>query len=911
VPGDGHHLVYDNGLRLLVVPDTQTRAIQLDVRHDVGSRDDPPGRAELAHFVEHLMFELPTAGPGSPSLGVEAKDRAILVNAYTSPDETHYMTTGLPEQLETYVRHAARRLAFECSELDDATLARVRAVVENELRWRHEGIDGVQAKLYAQVLAAVFPAEHPYRSRLEAQLEELATITREDVCAFVERHYVPARTTVIVSGNVTPEQVQVLTDAQLGALPPVEAEPRASVPAVEPSARRVTLEAPVGDASGLVLFPMPTRFADEHIPATVAIEAVRVAVAVTASKRGGAIEDWALVEFGGKQAPVLGVVVAAERPERLDAAFDELLDAIYAVFAIEFSDSAFDRVRQLRRLRVLDGMADLRSRGVALADYLEEGDDPGFVAGELAALDDITPDRVRRVGRSVFSPDRAISVAIVPTTAAAGQPRADRAELAAPVVTEPFMGADASRLPADIDPADAHRPVEIEDLEPPAMQMQIASLGNGMRVVLVACSQFPVMEARLIYGGGTLHTPEQPLVAVLADSTYGLRDDQARALLQLFDLAGGRLYGDVGPLSTEFRARGLSIYLDFLIAGLAEAHAHGMFREGRFTAQKAYAVKMAEDERIETLFGPSHAYLTALYGEGHPYAGSFGDVASLRQGQVRRFHRTYYRAGNSTILITGGFDMELALEHVRGAFETPRNVPSYAAWHKQMMPPAKVELPPLRIDYGRVLTRVVEAKTQTQVIIGYALPEVMGPDHAALVVVAAMLEHEVAAVREALGASYGVQVQLHLDWPRLEITGELDSSRAGPALAEIRAAIARVFEPTSFDRRFVHARRQVLRELQGAQGDPQGFGRQIATALRYGHPSNYFSTLARSVAALTAKDVLSSHPSWLVADNAVMFIQGPAAGIEGALEHNGLTHVRELAPLLRDADESADESEAE
>lgn len=104
------------------------------------------------------------------------------------------------------------------------------------------------------------------------------------------------------------------------------------------------------------------------------------------------------------------------------------------------------------------------------------------------------------------------------------------------------------------------------------------------------------------------------------------------------------------------------------------------------------------------------------------------------------------------------------------------------------------------------------------------------------------------------------------------------------------------------DARFVHARRQVLRELLGAQGDPQGFSVQIATALRYGQPSNYFSKLARSVAALTADELRTNYSSWLAADKAVMLIQGPAAGIEQATQHSGLTYVRELKPILRDDD---------
>jgi hypothetical protein len=46
-----------NGLRFVVVSDTTTPLVEVDVRYEVGAREDPSGKAGLAHLVEHLMFE--------------------------------------------------------------------------------------------------------------------------------------------------------------------------------------------------------------------------------------------------------------------------------------------------------------------------------------------------------------------------------------------------------------------------------------------------------------------------------------------------------------------------------------------------------------------------------------------------------------------------------------------------------------------------------------------------------------------------------------------------------------------------------------------------------------------------------------------------------------------------------------
>src|SRR5688500_3862381 len=61
----GHIMTFDIVLPQCVMPVPYTRLVQFDVRQHVGSREDPAGKGGMAHFVEHLMFQLPADGPGS------------------------------------------------------------------------------------------------------------------------------------------------------------------------------------------------------------------------------------------------------------------------------------------------------------------------------------------------------------------------------------------------------------------------------------------------------------------------------------------------------------------------------------------------------------------------------------------------------------------------------------------------------------------------------------------------------------------------------------------------------------------------------------------------------------------------------------------------------------------------------
>ncbi|MCG8419496.1 MAG: insulinase family protein [Proteobacteria bacterium] len=58
----------NNGLRVLIVPDREADMIGVDVRYEVGSAADPPGKEGLAHLVEHLMFQLKPWGENQPTV---------------------------------------------------------------------------------------------------------------------------------------------------------------------------------------------------------------------------------------------------------------------------------------------------------------------------------------------------------------------------------------------------------------------------------------------------------------------------------------------------------------------------------------------------------------------------------------------------------------------------------------------------------------------------------------------------------------------------------------------------------------------------------------------------------------------------------------------------------------------------
>ena len=93
--------VLPNGLTAVLNEDHASPIAAIDVFYRIGKRDDPSGRAGIAHFCEHIM------GEGSPNLGQPQSNFYRTLGgtsphgAETTEDITHYNVIVPSHQLET------------------------------------------------------------------------------------------------------------------------------------------------------------------------------------------------------------------------------------------------------------------------------------------------------------------------------------------------------------------------------------------------------------------------------------------------------------------------------------------------------------------------------------------------------------------------------------------------------------------------------------------------------------------------------------------------------------------------------------------------------------------------------------------------------------------------------------------
>jgi zinc protease len=201
-----------NGLRILVKTDRRAPVVVSMVWYRVGSIDEVNGTTGVAHVLEHMMFKGTKAVPAGEfsRFIAEAGGRD---NAFTSRDYTGYFQMLHKSQLPLAMRLEADRMGNLVLSPDE--FAKEIRVVMEERRWRVE--DRPRSLVYEQLTASALKA-HPYRYPVIGWMSDLEHMRVEDARAFYERWYAPNNATLVVVGDVTPEEVHKLALRYFGPL---------------------------------------------------------------------------------------------------------------------------------------------------------------------------------------------------------------------------------------------------------------------------------------------------------------------------------------------------------------------------------------------------------------------------------------------------------------------------------------------------------------------------------------------------------------------------------------------------------------------------------------------------------------------------------------------------------------------
>lgn len=228
----------ENGLHVIVVPDRRAPVVTHMVWYKVGAADEPKGKAGIAHFLEHLMFKGTSKFPDG-AFSHLVRINGGSENAFTTQDYTVYHQRIAKERLELVMELEADRMQNLI--LTDANVLPELLVVQEE---RRERTDNDPSSLLVEQMTAAMYTAHPYGKPIIGWMSEVLKLTRQDAVDFYREYYEPANAIVIVTGDVTADEVKALTTKHYGGLKNLRA-PHPRQRTVEPTPiaeRRVILK---------------------------------------------------------------------------------------------------------------------------------------------------------------------------------------------------------------------------------------------------------------------------------------------------------------------------------------------------------------------------------------------------------------------------------------------------------------------------------------------------------------------------------------------------------------------------------------------------------------------------------------------------------------------------------------------
>lgn len=446
----------DNGMKFIVLQRNQAPVVSFLIHADVGGADEPEGQTGVAHYLEHLAFK-GTKRIGTLDYEAEkpllkkldslfdsilvaqnqgkteevAKLRAefeqvekeaskyvsqnefgriveqaggVGMNATTSADETRYFYSLPSNKLELWMSLESER--FLEPVFREFFKEKEVILEERQLRTDNSAI-GQMVEAFAETAFQV----HPYRRPVIGYLEDLQTLTRQNVRDFFDTYYVPNNLTVAVVGDVDPLRVQQLAETYFGRYQSRSNPPQLDV--TEPpqqETREITKRLP----------SQPWYLEGYHRPAinhpdNVVIDAIASILSSGRTSRlyqslveqqQVALAAQGISSYPGNKHENLMLFYALTSP-------GHTVDDVAAALNVEIdrlknelvSQKELERVKTQARASLLRSLDSNMGMAFALVEYQVKTGSWRNLFKTLDAIVAITPEDIQRVANAIFRPE--------------------------------------------------------------------------------------------------------------------------------------------------------------------------------------------------------------------------------------------------------------------------------------------------------------------------------------------------------------------------------------------------------------------------------------------------------------------------------------------------------------------------
>lgn len=637
-----------NGLRVIVEENHASKVVAAQVWVRVGSADERPEEAGIAHVHEHMLFK----GTERRKVGEIAADVEAAggdINAWTSFDQTVYHVTIASRELPVALDILAD--AVQHSSFDADELGRELEVVLEELR---RGND-TPSRVASEMLFRAAYESHPYFRPVIGYVDTVKSFTRSMIVDFYRRWYQPRNMCLVVVGDVSAEDVVARaerlfeSDRNLGPRPEHVRPKEPSQPGL-----RSVVKAQDIQETHLGLAWHGTSLADEDTPA---IDVLSIMLGTGESsrlfrrlKRERELVNDCYAYSYTPQDPGLLVVGAQIHGEKIEEAYAALLEE---TLRLRYEEPERAELEKAKTIILSDAVYQKETvQGVARKiGYFE------LVAGSVAFEDryyakvkEVTPEDVKRVARKYLRPD-AFSVATLLPTAHEGQ----------------MQDAKVKAIARSV-----HEKLEAEHERPRftlgALQVARTKLSNGATLLVREDRTVPIVSIRAAATGGLLAegTQDNGISQLVGELICrGTEKYSAEQIIEETDAMAGGISGQAGRNSLGLRG-------EFL----RESWERGFELFSSCLLEPAFPVAEIEKERKNQLEDIAarqdnlsavafDAFAKALYDQ-HPYGlptqGTTESVRALTREQIVSTFHSQLAPDRLTISVVGAVDVDRTIK---------------------------------------------------------------------------------------------------------------------------------------------------------------------------------------------------------------------------------------------------------
>ena len=841
MPGpETHREVLPNGLTVLLREAHRAPVAELQVWALVGSADERPFEAGLAHFHEHMLFK-GTERRGVGEVAGEVESAGGRINAYTSFDVTVYHATLPSDRLAVgldVLSDAVQHASFEPAEID-----REIEVVLEEIR---RGEDSPLSVLGNAVFAEAYQ-RHPYGAPILGSADSVSSIDRQRLTDFFQRWYRPDNLMVVAVGDFDSHAVLEQVREAFAEATPGGAERQRPVEPPQTSLRSVLLARPFERTH--LEFSYPTiGLSHEDAPfvdllAFILGNGDSSRLVQSVKERGGLAEHIDASSYTPLDPGCFSMSVDTDL-ERAVGAVEACVVEAERLRAEPVSDEELEKARANFLAAEHFERESISAVGHKLGGFAVFAGDVDAEERYLGAIRRAAPEDLRRVARRYLVPERLTVGAVFPVD---GAPAIDHETIQGAIQSACEAAKRTFAVPRGLPPVS----------RTPAPAVHSYELANGARLYVLPRRDVPVVAVRAAFLGGLLadDASRAGLTSFLSSMWLrGTRNRSAADFARASESLAAEIDGFSGRsslgLTLEVTRDQLEPALDLFADVLLEPgfDSDEIERERRDTLA---AIERREDrlgQRAFQLFAETHF-------REHPYRqpmiGTAQSVAGFDRELVVGHHRRLIRGHNCSLAVAGDVDPDSLASRISARLADLADDAFEAPAPADETPPREIRTAELQKD-----------RAQAHLVIGFRGLTVRDKDRYALDVIVQLLAGQggrlFLELRDRRGLAYTVSA-VNIEGVAPGYFGvyiatapeKFDESRL-----RLLEELKRLIELPPEERELEGARRCLIGNFAIDQQRNAVHAAQIALDSLYGLGAESYRDYPEHIAAVTAEDVL-------------------------------------------------------